>query len=316
MTQLPNKMCGVIINAYGETEQLEYRENLPMPEIRASDVLIKVHAAGVNPVDWKVRKGYLEGMLNHNLPLTLGWDVAGEVVAIGKNVKDWAIGDAIYSRPNIERNGAYAQYIAIASDEIAQKPSSLNWVESAGVPLVALTAWQALYDAVKVTAGDKVLIHAGAGGVGSFAIQLAKLKGATVVVTCSQANAEFVKRIGADEVINYHEEDFSTRNDFDVVFDTVGGEVLAKSWGVLKPGGRLVSIINTPKEEVAKRFEVEAHFVFVQPSAKQLNQLAELIDGGEIDVLIDSQFSLKDAAKAHLKSETGHARGKIVLTVE
>lgn len=315
MTQLPDTMHAVVLNAYGEQEQLEYLDNVPMPELAANDVLIKVHAAAVNPVDWKVRKGYLAGILNHQLPLILGWDVSGEIVAMGVNVKGWQLGDAIYSRPNIEHNGAYAEYIAIAADEIAVKPQSLNWQQAAAVPLAALTAWQALYDAVNISAGDKVLIHAGSGGVGSFAIQLAKLKGAEVVATCSETNSELVKSLGADTVIDYHKQDFSELRDFDVVFDTLGGDVLAKSWQVLKPNGRLVSIIDTPDQETAEQHSVEAHFVFVQPNAKQLSELADLVDNGNIEILIDSTFALNDAAKAHAKSETGRAKGKIVLAV-
>lgn len=315
MSTLENqKMRAVTISNYGGQDQLKLVE-IDVPAISPTDVLVKVHAASVNPVDWKIREGYLAEMLPHTLPLTLGWDFSGEVVAVGETVTDWAVGDLVYSRPEIVRNGSYADYIAVAANEIATKPQSLNHQFAAAVPLVTLTAWQALYDLAQVKEGDKVLIHAGAGGVGIAAIQLAKLKGAYVYTTASERNVELLKDLGADEVINYKTEDFSTLKDIDVVFDTMGGDVLDNSWGTLKKGGYLVSIVQPPEEEKAKALGVNAEFCFVQPNAAQLGEIGALIDDGKIKVLIDSVYRLDEVAQAHQKSEAGHAQGKIVIQV-
>jgi NADPH:quinone reductase-like Zn-dependent oxidoreductase len=304
----------VRIHSYGEKEVLSL-ESTPIPSINPDDVLVKIHATSINPVDWKVRKGYLQSFLPHKLPLVLGWDFAGEIVALGEQVTQWKIGDAVYSRPDITRDGTYAEYIAVRAKEIASKPKTLNWQEAAAVPLVALTAWQSLYELAKLQKGEKVLIHAGAGGVGTFAIQLAKLRGAFVYTTCSTRNLDLLQSLGADTVIDYTQEDFSKLRDIDVVFDTVGGETQEKSWQVLKRGGRLVSIINPPNVETAAKHGVTPLFCFVQPNAVQLTELTNLIDAGKITIIIDSVFTLKDIAQAQTKSETGRARGKIVIQV-
>jgi NADPH:quinone reductase-like Zn-dependent oxidoreductase len=304
----------VRIHSYGEKEVLSL-ESTPIPSINPDDVLVKIHATSINPVDWKVRKGYLQSFLPHKLPLVLGWDFAGEIVALGEQVTQWKIGDAVYSRPDITRDGTYAEYIAVRAKEIASKPKTLNWQEAAAVPLVALTAWQSLYELAKLQKGEKVLIHAGAGGVGTFAIQLAKLRGAFVYTTCSTRNLDLLQSLGADTVIDYTQEDFSKLRDIDVVFDTVGGETQEKSWQVLKRGGRLVSIINPPNVETATKHGVTPLFCFVQPNAVQLTELTNLIDAGKITIIIDSVFTLKDIAQAQTKSETGRARGKIVIQV-
>ncbi|MBC3872492.1 NADP-dependent oxidoreductase [Undibacterium flavidum] len=304
----------VRIHQFGGTEALSY-EDAPVPTIQPDEVLVKIHASSINPVDWKVREGYLKDFIPHTFPLTLGWDFAGEVVAVGANVSDWKPGAAVYARPDIGRDGAYAEYIAVRANEIAAKPASINWQEAAAVPLVALTAWQSLYEAANIQAGERVLIHAGAGGVGTFAIQLAKLRGAYVITTTSAKNSDLVKALGADEVIDYTQSDFSTLRDIDVVFDTMGGEVQDKSWQTLKRGGRLVSIISQPSEEAAAQVGATPLFCFVQPSAAQLQSLATLIDAGKIKIIIDSVYPLKDIAAAHAKSATGRTRGKIVIQV-
>lgn len=304
----------VRIHQFGGTEVLSY-EDAPVPAIQPDEVLVKIHASSINPVDWKVREGYLKDFIPHTFPLTLGWDFAGEVVAVGVDVSDWKPGAAVYARPDIGRDGAYAEYIAVRANEIAAKPASINWQEAAAVPLVALTAWQSLYEAANVQAGERVLIHAGAGGVGTFAIQLAKLRGAYVITTTSAKNSDLVEALGADEVIDYTQSDFSTLRDIDVVFDTMGGEVQDKSWQTLKRGGRLVSIISQPSEEAAAQVGATPLFCFVQPSAAQLQSLATLIDAGKIKIIIDSVYPLKDIAAAHAKSTTGRTRGKIVIQV-
>ncbi|MDN3650229.1 NADP-dependent oxidoreductase [Reinekea marina] len=302
------------INRYGDQRAIEIN-TIAVPSPNADEVLVKVKSAAVNPVDWKIREGYLQDMLNHNLPLTLGWDVAGEIESIGENVKELKVGDAVYSRPEITKNGSFAEYMTISANEVALKPASLSWQEAAGVPLAGLTAWQSLYELTQLQAGDRVLIHAGSGAVGQFAIQLAKLRDAYVYTTTSARNTELVLSLGADQAIDYHHEDFSELRDLDIVFDTVGGETLDKSWETLKKGGRLVSIISPPSEEKAGQHQVSAYFCFVQPNSQQLAELSKLADAGKLLVNIDSEFTLEQTHLAHERSETGRAQGKIIVNV-
>ncbi len=303
------------IHQYGGAVEMKL-ENIAIPEPGEGEVLIKIFAAGVNPIDWKIREGYLAELIPHRLPLTLGWDFSGEIVSLGKNVTKWRISDAVYARPDFLKNGAYAEYIVVSEDEIANKPKTLSWQKSAAVPLVTLTAWQALKDISGVKQGDRILIHAGAGGVGIAAIQLAKHIGATVYTTSSSKNSEFLKELGADEVIDYTQEDFSTLENLDMVFDTMGGDVLEKSWGTLKKGACLVSVAEVPSEELAAKYEVNASFCFVQANSEQLSKIANLIDLGKLKIEIDSVFRLDDIVQAHERSESGHARGKIVIQVQ
>jgi len=307
-------MKAVQISSFGDRSVLELN-NIDIPTPAENEVLIKVKSAAVNPVDWKIREGYLQPMLNHTLPLTLGWDVSGEVVAAGDQVSHLKVGDAVYSRPEITKNGSYAEYMTVVADEVAIKPISLTWQEAAGVPLAALTAWQSLYELAKLTAGERVLIHAGSGAVGQFAIQLAKLRGAYVCTTTSSKNTDLVKGLGADQVIDYHQQDFSELRDIDVVFDTIGGDTLANSWKTLNKGGRLVSIAADPDQATATEHGVSAVFCFVQPNREQLDQLSELANAGKLKVNIDSEFGLDEVAKAHERSETGRAQGKIIINV-
>ncbi len=225
------------------------------------------------------------------------------------------VGDAVYSRPDISKNGSYAEYMTAVADEVAIKPSSFTWQEAAGVPLAALTAWQSLYELANLEAGERVLIHAGSGAVGQFAIQLAKLRGAYVYTTTSSKNTSLVQSLGADQTIDYHQEDFSELKDIDVVFDTIGGETLANSWKTLKKGGCLVSITENPDETTATEHGVSAFFCFVQPNREQLDHLSELANAGQLKVNIDSEFGLDEVAKAHERSETGRAQGKIIINV-
>ena len=309
-----NLMKAVQINDFGDRNVLMLND-IAIPTPADNEILIKVKSASVNPVDWKIREGYLQPMLNHLLPLTLGWDVSGEVAAIGKNVDNLKVGDAVYSRPDITKNGSYAEYQTVAADEAAIKPNSLTWQEAAGVPLAALTAWQSLYEFAKLEAGERALIHAGSGAVGQFAIQLAKLRGAYVYTTTSSRNTELVKSLGADQTIDYNKEDFSELKDIDVVFDTIGGDTQANSWKTLKKGGRLVSVTENPDQAIATKHGVSASFCFVQPNREQLEKLAELADAGKLKVNIDSEFTLDQVAEAHDRSETGRAQGKIIINV-
>lgn len=312
---MSNLMKAVQINNFGDRRVLALNDNVEIPTPAKNDVLIKVKSASVNPVDWKIREGYLQPLLNHTLPLTLGWDVSGEIAAVGDQVSELKVGDAVYSRPDIAKNGSYAEYIIVAANEVAIKPKSFSWQEAAGVPLAALTAWQSLYEIAKLKVGERVLIHAGSGAVGQFAIQLAKLRGAYVYTTTSSKNTDMVLGLGADEAIDYHKEDFSKLKDVDVVFDTIGGDTQANSWKTLKKGGRLVSISETPDEAIAAKHGVTGVFCFVQPNAGQLNRLTEFADAGQLKVNIDSEFSLDQVAEAHVRSETGRAKGKIIINI-
>lgn len=316
-------MKAVRIHAYGGVEALRY-EDAPRPSPGAGEILVRVHAAGVNPVDWKVRKGYLQDAMRYRFPLVLGWDVSGTVAELGAGTtaNGFALGDAVFGRPDLSRDGAYAEYMIVKATELALKPATLDHVHAAAVPLAALTAWQALFEAPKpftsanLQPGQTVLIHAGAGGVGTFAIQLAKWRGARVIATGSTRNVEFLKELGADEVIDYSRGPFEKQaRDVDVVFDTVGFETQARSWSVLKEGGTLVSIVSAPSEDLAKSQSAHAAYVFVQPDRTQLTEIARLIDAGALSVVIEDVLPLEEAARAHTLSEAGHVRGKLVLRV-
>jgi NADPH:quinone reductase-like Zn-dependent oxidoreductase len=303
------------IHAYGASSEIRI-EDAPIPTLNDDDVLIRVVATSVNPVDWKIRKGYLKSFIPYEMPLTMGWDVSGIVEKIGPAVTKFKPGDAVYSRPDIVRNGAYAEYVAVREAEIAFKPATISHVEAASLPLVSITASASLFDTGGLSKGQRVLIHAGAGGVGSIAVQLARAKGAHVTATASAGKAALVRSLGADEVIDYHAQDFSNvAKDMDVVFDTIGGEVQEKSWSVLKPGGILVSITAKPSEDRAKAEGKRAGYVFIGPNAPFLADLAAMVDLGQVRPLIAAEFGLNDAASAQDLSETGRATGKVVIYV-
>ena len=308
-------MKAVRIHDYGNGSVLTYEE-APLPEITANDVLVRVVAASVNPVDWKIREGHLKQMIPYPLPLILGWDVSGVVESVGAEVSRFKVGDAIYSRPDIKRNGTYAEYVAIRESEIAHKPRTISHVEAASLPLAGIAAWEALFSASQLKAGQTVLIHAGSGGVGSLAVQLAKSCGARVIATTSGKNLALVESLGADQVINYQTQQFAEVVDrVDVVFDTLGGAIQESSWSVLKPGGTLVSIVKPPSEEKAKALGVRSAFVFIEPNARILSEIAMLVDAGKVRPVIGAEFALQDIAKAHALSESGRSVGKIVLYV-
>ncbi|GAX91755.1 NADP-dependent oxidoreductase [Effusibacillus lacus] len=309
-------MKAVIIENYGGRDQLKLVDT-PVPEIRERDVLVEVHSASVNPVDWKVREGRLKARITYEFPLILGWDLAGVIKQVGSHVTKFRVGDEVFSRPDISRNGTYAEYTVVEENLLAIKPSNLTFEEAASVPLAGLTAWEALVEISQLKTGDKVLIHAGAGGVGGYAIQLAKSLGAYVATTVSGRNVKFVKELGADEVIDYGLQDFSkVLHDFDVVFDTVGGEVQTKSFEVLKENGILVSIVSPPNQEVALQKKVRPEYFFLQPDGEKLAKLANLFETGDMKPIVGSVFSLSEVAKAHELSESGHAQGKIVIKIK
>jgi NADPH:quinone reductase-like Zn-dependent oxidoreductase len=314
-------MKAIRIHEYGGPEVLRY-EDAPDPILGDDDVLVRVHATSVNPVDWKVRKGLAKDSLKYELPMIPGWDLSGVVLATGARVTRFLTkGEEVYGRPDIKRNGAYAERIAVRASELAQKPESIDHIQAASVPLVALTAWQALFDAppgfqgAHLQPGQTVLVHAASGGVGSFAVQLAKQHGARVIGTCSGANAEFVRSLGADEVVDYTKTRFEDAvHDVDVVLDLVGGDTAERSWKTLKKGGILVSIVSTPSAEAAAKHGARAGYVFVQPSADQLASIATMIDAGKLRTNVSKVLPLAQAREAHELSESRHVRGKIVLT--
>ncbi|MGO2890636.1 MAG: NADP-dependent oxidoreductase [Enterococcus devriesei] len=307
----------IVIENYGHADQLK-ASKVELPELGEHQVLVKVHATSVNPIDWKLREGYLAQMMPWEFPITLGWDVAGEITEIGSEVKDWQVGQKVFARPETTRFGTYADYTIVDDHLLARKPDNVSFEEAAAVPLAGLTAYQALFTHGQLKAGEKVLIHAGAGGVGIYAIQLAKNAGATVITTASEKNHALLKELGADQVIDYHTTDFSeVLENVDLVFDTMGGEVQANSFKILNEQGRLISIVGQPDEELAKTVAV-AESIWLQPNGEQLQEIADLMAADKVKSVIGHTYPLTAAGvrEAHELSATHHAKGKIVLTNE
>jgi alcohol dehydrogenase len=308
--------------------------------MRDDDVLIEIHAAGVNPLDSKIRGGEFKLILPYRLPLILGNELAGVVVRVGSRVQRFKLGDEVYARPAKDRIGTFAQFIAVSEEDVAIKPKSLTMEEAASIPLVGLTAWQALIEIAKLKKGQKVLIHAGSGGVGTFAIQLSKHLGATVATTTSTENVDLVKRLGADIVIDYKKDAFEeVLRDCDVVLNSLDGTTLKKSLRVLKPGGKLISISGPPDPEFArqlglgrilelvmrllsfrirrqaKRHQVKYSFLFMRASGEQLRQIGSLIEAGAIRPVLDRVFPFESTKQALAYIEKGRAKGKVVVKV-
>lgn len=312
----------------------------PTPEAEDFEVLVEIHAASLNPLDTKIRNGELKLLLDYKMPLTLGNDFAGKVIKLGNKATKFKVGDEVYGRPRAEKIGTFAEYVAVHEDDIAMKPANLTFEEAAAIPLVGLTSYQALHDILQIKAGEKVLIHAGSGGVGTFAIQLAKSMEATVATTASDGS-RLVKTLGADRVINYKEENFEDAlHAYDAVLDTIGGATLEKSFATLKEGGRLVSVSGMPTgrfaEEnglgifkkilfslasakmlkLAKKHNVQYTFLFMKPSGEQLQVLTQMLEAEKIKPVIDTVFSFEDALEALAYLEKGKAKGKIVLKMK
>lgn len=308
-------MRAVRIHQYGGTDTLKL-EQIDKPTINADDILIQVKAAAINPVDWKIREGYLKDFIPYDLPVTLGWDVAGIVTQVGEDVDQFSVGDEVFSRPNIARDGSYADFIAVKANEAVLKSTKLDFAQAAALPLAGITAWQCLVDVANIQPGQRVLIHAGAGGVGHLAIQIAKAKGAIVVATASSANLELLTQLGADEAIDYAKAPLGEQiTPVDVVLDTMGGEVQQSSWSLLKPEGMMVSVVEPPSEETAKQHNVRAAFVFIEPSSRILNELNKLVESDQLRPLIEHRFPLEKIAEAHQQSQSGRTRGKIAIDV-
>jgi NADPH:quinone reductase-like Zn-dependent oxidoreductase len=308
-------MHAILIHRYGGPEELKYEET-PDPVINPDDVLVRVYASGVNPIDWKVRQGLRKSADQRPSPAILGWDFSGVIEKTGSQVTSFKPGDEVYGRPDSSRNGTYAEYVAVRAGEIARKPVSIDHQAASGVALAGLTAWQGLFDHGQLQAGQRVLIHGAAGGVGTFAIQFAKWKGAYVIGTASGKNTQFLEELGADEVVDYETTNFSEQlKDIDVVLDTRGGKVQADSLKVLKPGGMLVSTVGIDDEAAVRARGIRGVKFMAQSLPDQLQQIAGLIDAGKVIPVVSMILPLEDAARAHRMSEKGHVRGKIVLKV-
>jgi len=331
-------MRAMVIDRYGKVPMRLVE--MPTPEISEYEVLAEIHAASFNPIDFKIRDGKVKLLVNYKMPLILGNDFSGVVTKVGSKVTRFKIGDEIYARPRKSKIGTFAEYIAIHEDDIALKPKNLSFGEAASIPLVGLTTYQALTDILQLQKGQKILIQAGAGGVGTFAIQLAKLMGAFVATTASEAGANLVKSLGADEIINYKTEKFEKiLKNYDAVFDTLGGEILEKSFEVIKSGGKIVSVSGLPNARFGKEygsgffktllFATASHkltalekkhnarytFLFMKPSGEQLRIIANYIETGKIKPIIDRVLPFEDAQKAMEYAESGRAKGKIILKI-
>ncbi|CAM5271490.1 NADP-dependent oxidoreductase [Streptomyces aurantiogriseus] len=331
-------MRAFTVERYGDKAGVRAGE-VPDPEVGADDVLVRIHAASVNPLDRMIRDGELKAILPYRLPVVLGNDLAGIVVEVGAAVTRFAVGDEVFARPDKDRIGTFAELIAVHQDDVAIKPATLTMEEAASLPLVALTSWQALVERANIQPGQRVLVHAGSGGLGTIAIQLAKHLGAHVATTTSTANVDLVKRLGADVVVDYKKQAFETvLHDYDVVLDSLGGETLLKSLDVLKPGGQVISVSGPPDAAFgrelganpvirlvmsalssrirrrARRRNVTYSFLFMKASGDQLRELTPLIEAGRIRPVVDTVFSFESAPEALEYLETGRAKaGKVVL---
>jgi len=308
-------MKAVVIHEYGGAEVLKY-EDVPQPEPKQDELLIRVIAAGVNPVDGMIRSGMFDKEGHRAFPVILGGDISGVVEKVGSKITKFKSGDPVFAYVSLDNSGGYAQYALVTEREAAPKPKSLTYVEGAAVPIVALTAWQALIDTARLKAGQTVLIHGGSGGVGSFAIQLAKAHGAKVIATASTANQELLKQLGADVVIDYTKQNFENiAKDVDVVLDSIGKDTLARSYGVMKKGGIIVSLVARPDPAELEKHGIRGEALSVGPNSDELSEIGKLIDEKKINVIVSQTFPLSEARKAQEQVATGHTRGKIVLKV-
>lgn len=311
-------MKAAVINHYGGREQLEVID-MPIPKIESDEVLVENMATSINPIDYKAREGLLKRMFQWQFPVILGWDIAGIVASIGDDVTGFKVGDPVFARPDIDSkgaNGSYAEYTAVKANKLAIKPNNISFVEAAAVPLAGLTALQMLRK-IQLSSNQKILIQAGAGGVGIYAIQLAKMLGAYVVTTASQNNHEFVKSLGADSVIDYHKGNIQdVLSDFDAVLDTVGD--VDNGIAILKSGGHLVTISNTLTDQQKKTSDKTVTEGWLDPNGQDLEILASYIAKGELQIVVDSLYPLttKGIQSAQERSETHHARGKVVVQIK
>jgi alcohol dehydrogenase len=304
------------INRYGGSEVIEINQNIPEPTLSAGKVFVSIKAAGVNPVDWKIREGYFQQMIPLQFPFTLGMDFSGIVKEIGEGVSDFKQGDEVYGQAGVVSggSGAFTEMALAKTESIANKPKRLSHVEAAALPLVGVSAWRALVENIGLSNGQRILIHGGAGGIGSIAIQLAKKLAAFVATTASANDKVFVQELGADQVVDYKSQNFEDLlHDYDSVFDTVGGDTYKRSFKVLKKGGIIISMLEQPNSELMNQYNVKAIFLFIQADRQRLTKLAEWVDQNNIRVNVDRTFSLDEAGKALDYQKDVHPRGKVVL---
>jgi NADPH:quinone reductase-like Zn-dependent oxidoreductase len=308
-------MKAIRIHEFGGPDVLEM-DDIAIPQPAADEVLIKVYASAVNPVDQKIFAGEAQEKFPVKFPLTMGWDVSGVVGQVGDKVHQFHIGDAVYGRPYPTTNGAFAEYVVIKANQISLKPKSIDHLNAAAVPLAGLTAWQGLFKYGKLERGQKVLIHAASGGVGSFAVQFAKWKGAYVIGTGSGENLAFIKQLGADEAIDYKQDKFEEKvQDIDLVFDLVAGETQLRSLSVIKEGGRLITTIQPKYQAEAKEKHIHLEGFTAQSYTEDLEQIAGLIDEGMVSPVVSGVLSLDEVKKAEMLNAKGNTRGKIVIKV-
>ena len=333
-------MKAFILKHYGNKQKLLLTE-IAEPDVKETDILVQVYSAGVNLLDSKIRNGEFKMILPYKTPFTLGHDVSGVVTKVGSKVSKFKKGDEVYARPADYRIGTFAEMISINENDVAMKPKNLSMAEAASIPLVGLTAWQALVEKANLKKGQKIFIQAGSGGVGTFAIQLAKYLGATIATTTSAANIDLVKSLGADVVIDYKKDDFEAMlKDYDVVLNSQDAKTLEKSVRILKPGGKVISISGPPDPDFgqeiranwflkivlkflsarirkkAKRLDVNFSFLFMRAQGEQLSQITKLIESGVIKPTMDKVFPFEQTNEALAYIETGRARGKVVVKIK
>ncbi len=314
-------MKAALIHEFKGIEQIRFEETTT-PTPNPDEVQIAVQFGGINPVDWKIAEGAFKGRMEYKFPIILGWDVSGTISAVGQNVTGFKIGDPVYAycRKEMLHDGSYADFICLEAKNVAHKPQCLTFAQAAAIPLSSLTAWQTL-DLAQIKAGETILIHAGAGGVGGYAIQFAKLRGAHVITTASKENFDYVKERGADTIIDYRSEDFVERihkchpEGVDIVFDTVGKHTLIKSYQAVKEAGKLITIAGVIDQELAERKNLFAEFLFVTPNGPQLDQISDLIDQKKVIPPSVRTIPFYDLEPALHESREGHVQGKLVLQV-
>jgi NADPH:quinone reductase-like Zn-dependent oxidoreductase len=308
------------INRYGRSEVIEFNQNTPLLNLSSEKILVDVKAAGVNPIDWKISEGYMKQMISLQFPSTLGMDFSGIIKEVSKDIstEEYKQGDEVYGQASVTNGGtgAFAEIALTNTDNVALKPKSLNYAEAAALPLVGVSAWQALVENMELSKDQKILIHGGAGGIGSIAIPLAKNLDAYVTTTASSDDKEFVQNLGADEVIDYKSQDFEELvHDYDAVYDTVGGQTYTKSFKVLKKCGIIVSMLEPPNSDLMEKFGVKAIFQLTQVNKDRLTQLAKWIDKNNIKIHVDKTFSLDETAKALDYVKDVHPRGKVIIKI-
>ena len=306
-------MRAAILREYGnEPEVVE----IDRPQLPNDSVMVEVHAAAINPIDWIIMAGHMQQMLPYALPWTVGYDVSGVVVEVGSEAAGIAVGDEVFARADGMQAGTMAEYAALKATDLAAKPGNITHAEAAGVPLAGLTAWQALFDKGGLKEGQRVLIHAGSGGVGTLAIQFAKNAGAWVATTASATNKDLVERLGADQFVDYKTDQFEdVVEPCDLVFDMVGGDTLKRSFDVVKQGGTIVSIKGEAPDGLAAERDVTFHPFYMEPSGEQLCEIASLITGGAVEPVLDRTYPLDDVAKAYRYAQSGGSNGKVAIAI-